>query len=397
MKPARILLVLTLTLAACAQPGTVSTTSPGTTPRGDPATSASPTISDGEGVAVTVTATPVEQPDGTIELCPAGISGPCPGILLDGEMDPSLISSAQQVTVIEVQGLYDGRRLTPTAEPVVADYPFLEEPDFSSLCPELDGSSTLNPSDDLSSTLAEYTASQDDFAGMWWDQETSVRTVWFVGDDVSDHQAAIAGLSEDEPVCVAGGARFSEAELIEAAESIQGLTDSRGRPLVTAGYGIDTIRNQIPLSVEELDAPTRTALTEAVGDRVVIYPLLEMTEQTLADLPAPVPVVEGDVEILTSPIRSGGGMDALGTFEADFDPDLNCVYFPGSDGGPEGRTVPLWPFGYSATGDPLTVYDYDGNVVAAEGETLELGGGNVPADLVEGNRCGAANAWVVNQ
>lgn len=348
-------------------------------------------------MAVIVTATPVEQPDGSIELCPAGINGPCPGILLDGELDPSLISSAEQFVAIEVQGVYDGRRLTPTAEPVVADYPTFEEPEFSSLCPELRGSSTLNPSDALTSALAEYTATRDDFAGMWWDQEISVMTVWFVGDDVSDHQAAIAGLSNDEPVCVLGGARFSEAELIEATESIQGLTDSRGRPLVTAGYGIDTIRNQIPLSVEELDTATRTALIEAVGDRVVIYPFLEMTEHTLADLPTPVPAVAGDVEILTSSLRSGGGMDALGTFEMAYDPDLNCVYFPGSEGGPEGRTVPMWPFGYSATSDPLTLYDYDGNVFAVEGDTLELGGGNVPADMVEGERCGAENAWVVNR
>ncbi|MGH8949935.1 MAG: hypothetical protein ACRDX9_00780 [Acidimicrobiia bacterium] len=258
-------------------------------------------------MAVIVTATPVEQEDGGIELCPPGINGPCPGILLDGELDPSWVSSAEQLVVIEMQGVYDGRRLTPTAEPVVVDYPILEEPDFSSLCPELRGSSTQNPSETLTSALAEYTASQDDFAGMWWHQETSVMTVWFVGDDVTGHEAAIAGLAGDEPVCVAGGATFSEAELIEATESIQGLTDSRGRPLATAGYGIDTIRNQIPLSVEELDTATRTALMQAVGDRVVIYPFLEMTEQTLADLPAPVPVVEGDVEILTSPIRYGAG------------------------------------------------------------------------------------------
>jgi len=55
-----------------------------------------------------------------------------------------------------------------------------------------------------------------------------------------------------------------------------------------------------------------------------------------------------DIELLTQPTRGGGGMDALGTFEVAFDANLNCVYFPGDgDVAPdEGRTAPIWPFGY---------------------------------------------------
>ena len=378
-------LLLALVVVACAEPGVSGTTS-----------AAAPPVSAREGVEVIVTATPVEQPDGAIELCPPGVDGPCPGILLEGEIDPSL-TSREQPNVVVVQGVYDGRRLLATEEPSVADFPLLDDPDFSSLCPDLAGDQAASPPEPLTTALSEYTAGQDDFAGMWWDQETSVMTVWFVGDDASHHQEAIAELAGDQPVCVAGGARFSEDELIEATRVIQSMTDSTGRPLVTPGHGVDTIRNRIPLVVEELDGATRRALTDAVGDRVVIHAFIEMAAGSLADLPDAVPAVPGDVEILTSPSRFGGGMDALGTFDLSYDADMNCLYFTGVEDQGGTRLVPVWPFGYSATSDPLTIFDYDGNVLAVEGDTLELGGGGVSASGLEGNLCGASQTWVVNR
>lgn len=88
-------------------------------------------------------------------------------------------------------------------------------------------------------------------------------------------------------------------------------------------------------------------------------------------------------------------MDALGRFKVQYDTELNCVYFaesPDAD-----RTVPVWPFGYAATSDPMTVYDYDGQEVVSAGETIELGGGGVEAGFVEGSTCGADRAWIVNR
>jgi hypothetical protein len=90
-------------------------------------------------------------------------------------------------------------------------------------------------------------------------------------------------------------------------------------------------------------------------------------------------------------------MDALGEFTIGYDAELNCVYFPGDENGAGGRTVPVWPFGYSATSSPLVIYDYDGNVLAGEDDEIELGGGFVAAGFVEGNTCGAAGAWIVNR
>jgi hypothetical protein len=353
------------------------------------------TTVDGTAVRVTVTATAVSQPDGSVELCLPGMAGACPGILLDGAIDPQLIASEGHPIVIQVTGVYDGRRLIPESEPTLIDYALLAESDFASLCPDLRGSPSVNSPEDLTAALDRYTSSQPDYAAMWWDSDSSVLTVWFKGDDVSVQKGAIEALADGEPVCVAGGARFSQAELAEAAELINQFRDSRGEPLRTAGFGYGGRSDQISLSVDEIDAATRTALADLIGDRVVLYPYVELLDEDLSALPPPVPAVPGDVDILTSPIRAGGGMEALGSFILNYDPELKCLYF--SEPGSNDRIVPVWPFGYSATSDPMSLYDYDGNVVAVAGEALELGGGNVGTGLVEGNICGASSTWIVNR
>ncbi len=346
------------------------------------------------GVAVTITATPVAQPDGSIELCPPGTTGACPGILHIGDLDPGLVSAAERATVVRVTGTYDGRTVTPSADPEVLAYPLLADPDFSSLCPGLRGTSSVNPDEDMQTAIAGYIERQSDFAEMWWDRESAILTVWFKGEDVASHQTAIETLANGEPVCVAGGAQFSQVELMEASDLIQDFRDSRGEPLATAGYAVGGLDNRINLSVEEIDSATRVALTDLVGDRVVIYPFIEMLDGDLSAMPAPVPVVEGDVDILTNNTRNAGGMAALGHFTLSYDPDLNCVYF--GEANSTERIVPVWPFGYSATSEPLTIHDFDGAPIAVEGDQLELGGGNVGVGHLEGNTCDATSAWIVS-
>ena len=350
-----------------------------------------------DGVAVIITATPVKHPDGSIELCPPGMTGACPGIVLEGDIDPGRISSEDNPTVVQVGGTYDGRALYSAAEPVAVEYPPNEQIVFASLCPDLQGTPLVDPDVELEQGVASYAQAQPDYAAWWWDREAAVLTVWFKGDDISAHQAAIAKVAGDEPVCVAGGARFSEAELLEASELLNDFRDSRGLALATFGYGVGGLSNRIDVPLEEIDSETRAALTELVGDRVVPYPYIEMTDASLADLPEPIPAVEGDVDILTSRVRSGGGMDALSTFELRYDAELNCVYSPGFAEGGRDRSVLVWPFGYSATSDPMTVYDYDGNPVASEGDAIELAGGGVDIEFIEGNTCGADGAWIVNR
>jgi hypothetical protein len=323
------------------------------------------------------------------------MTGACPGIILRGDLPEAIAASGSQAIVIEVTGFYDGKELAPTSDPVVVDYPPMAESDFSSLCPDLRGTPSINPSVELETEIGAYVTTAPDYAATWWDRESSILTVWFATDDVSAQQQAIADIAGDEPVCVAGGARYSEAELLEASQLLNEIRDTRGLPIATMGYGVGGLSNRIDLPLEELDPGTRAAIAEQVGDRVVLYPFMETIDAPLTDLPAPVPAVDGDVEILTSRIRVAGGMDALGQFTLKYDPDLNCVYF--AEGADSDRTVPVWPFGYSATSDPMTVYDYDGGLVASGGDQLELGGGNVEAGFVDGNTCGADSAWIVNR
>jgi hypothetical protein len=391
MKPKPAVFAFVFLLGACGEavPGSsTSLPSRSTTITVEPTTTLA-----GNGVAVIITATPVQQADGSIELCPPGMTGVCPGIVLEGDIDPDLISSEESPTVVQVSGTYDGRALYATEEPMAVVYSPIEKYEFDSLCPELQGTGTGQEPE--IEAVSAYADAQPDFAASWWDRKTSIFTVWFKGGEISAHQEAIAEIAGDNPVCVAGNARFSQAELMEASQVITGFTDSRGIPLAAVGYSVGGLSNRIDLPLEAIDPETRAALTDLVGDRIVPYPFLDLVDVPLADLPEPVPVIAGDVDILTSGTRWGGGMAALGLFHLHYDPELNCIY--GADPREPGRSVPVWPFGYAATSSPFTIYDYDGVPLEMEGDYLELGGGGVGLDGVEGNTCGADSAWIVNR
>ncbi len=98
------------------------------------------------------------------------MAGPCPGILLDGDIEPDLIASPEDPIVIQVTGLYDGRRLIPESEPTVFDYAPMAETDYASLCPGLQGTPSLNSPDDLTGAIGNYVSSQPDYAETWWDR-----------------------------------------------------------------------------------------------------------------------------------------------------------------------------------------------------------------------------------
>ena len=55
-----------------------------------------------------------------------------------------------------------------------------------------------------------------------------------------------------------------------------------------------------------------------------------------------------------------------------------------------------WPFGYSAGGNPLTVYDGSGRAVATVGQHVSLGGGLMPDDVHSIFGCnGFTSFWIV--
>jgi hypothetical protein len=341
------------------------------------------------GVEVMVTATPVRSGD-QVELCPPGMAERCPGIFWEGGEEPPPAGQ-----VITVRGEYDGSRLLGSGPAEAVDrYPPLEPGDFSTRCPDLEGGGSP---DTIATAVTDYTVTvPESFAGMWWDERAQVMTIWMVGTDFDDHRSAIIEAAGRRGVCVIGGARFSEVDLLEASQILSSYRDSRGRPLSTPGFGIDVVDNRIELVVQEIDQATRQDLVSQLGERVAIYPYLEVLDQELAALPAPRPVVAGNVDLLTSSLRYGGGMDALGRFVVGYDSERNCIYFEGNEASGQGRTVPVWPFGYSATNDPVEIFDYDGGFVAGQGQALELGGGFADVSLIEGETCGAVSGWIVN-
>lgn len=93
------------------------------------------------------------------------------------------------------------------------------------------------------------------------------------------------------------------------------------------------------------------------------------------------------------------GMEALGTFNLQFDPELNCLYHdePSNNGEPGtgGRIIVIWPEGYSAvrTPDGAFVADASGTPVAATDSPFQIGGGAIE---VPGEHCEAIGAWLAN-
>lgn len=73
-----------------------------------------------------------------------------------------------------------------------------------------------------------------------------------------------------------------------------------------------------------------------------------------------------------------------------------CVWF---EDGPS-RMALVWPLGYSARGNPLSVLDGTGHIVATAGQSIQLGGGLRPdssgGDPVTGCT-GTLRAWIVGE
>lgn len=391
-----LILAVAVVLAACspevASEGETTTTT--VAPRQDStATVPSDTHAPAaDAVLVAVTGALQERADGTMEICP-GQSEECAGISVAGDQQ----IPDTELPVVRLTGWYDGSQLlvTDRAEP---DVSIFADPNFATPCEGLQGSGSGNPPEAPVTAINEYTAGiPDRFAGMWWDQASSVMTVWLTGDDIDVHRAALEeAVGGDLAVCVIGGAEYSEAHLREIQMRIFEVIDVE--KMAVWGTSSGTLSNRVEVTMEYLDAPTRARVEEEFGGAVELFPFLEVIDLTVEDLPAQVPARPGDVELVTQPNRAGGGMDALGTFEVRFDQELDCVFFPGDEGSLNGRrTVPVWPFGYTAEADPLRIYDQDGDLVAEEGDRIRMGGGFVGAEFLDNPElCGATGAWIMS-
>jgi hypothetical protein len=343
--------------------------------------------------AVLVKATGIlaSRSDGTLEICP-GQGEECAGIRLTGD----IASPDTDPPVIQATGWYDGAEISVATSETPHSSLFTET-DFSTPCEGLRGAGSVNPPNDPVNSIAAYTETiPDRFAGMWWDRANAVMTVWLTGSDLEEHRLAIEkAAGSNLTVCVTGDADFSETELLAIQQAIHDIIDLQATAMW--GTSADILTNRVEVMMEYLDTPTRKAVSEQFGDAVVFHAFLEILEGTIADLPEPVPARPGDVELLTQPNRAGGGMEALGTFEVAFDEERRCVYFPGDEFSADGssRILPVWPFGYTAGSNPLRIYDQAGELVAEEGDTIQMGGGFVEY-VTEKELCGAGGAWIMS-
>jgi hypothetical protein len=324
-----------------------------------------------------------------IEICPGEGVAPCPGIRVEGKVEDAWLSDHEKTSVWRLSGTFDGTTLVLDA-PAQAATP-TSRPDFKNSCPEFQkpAKGAVNPSLELMKLIERLVQEAGDrVAGSWWDRERQTMVISVTGDPSALRQSA-AKQAPGARICVQGQARYSEAELERKRAKADEILRKHG--VVWSGSGGDVTRNEVVYDAEAIDAATLAELARETGEAIRVVAFIELVEHTLEQMPVPAP--RGDVLLVTKKARSSGGMAALGKFKVQYDSALRCVYFASN----EERMLPVWPFGYWATSSPLVIYDFDGNVVAKEGDTIELGGGMVDIEHAGTDAtCGAKQAWIGN-
>lgn len=152
------------------------------------------------------------------------------------------------------------------------------------------------------------------------------------------------------------------------------------------------------IEVPVLDTDTREQL-EALGRltndtlgpfELELFVGIELTNgASIADMANFYP---SEAPILTKRGPSHGSMMALLTGTLTFDDATGCSTITPTQGADRGANTGgdsetgsgvhvMWPFGYTASATDQTIMNFDGDVVARVGDTVELGGGHVPYEV----------------
>jgi hypothetical protein len=296
-----------------------------------------------------------------------------------------------EVPMVSLTGRYDGASIVVSGGGA-AEWTDVAEIDFTTPCKELrDGGGASQTLDTGVSAVNRLIAQRKiPLSGSWWDQDNGVYTVWLVGDP-EQHRAAIESAAGEMPVCVTGGAHWTQKELEKAQRGAMRRLEPTGLMWYSS---TDTFGNRAVLVVEAIDQKQLGDIESRFHDRAEVDAFIELLEDDLTDLPDPVPAHPGDLPIVTAQTRVGGGMAALGTFTLRVDRQRECLYLQGSGT----RTLPTWPFGYSADANPGRVYDFDGNLVLRQGERFQMGGGFVPVDVLPPatDACGTSETFMAS-
>ena len=334
-------------------------------------------------VPVQVTGT-LEQVGDTWALCPGAVT-PCWLVTDDGGLDlaagpvTAVGDWAQDTIALQQVGP------APTPSPDPADFP--------NPCPEMTEQGAVFDRTDPTADdeVAELiTGMGDQYAGSWIAQPGPVLVI-AVTEAGSEHRATVEA-ADLTGVCIAeGGFERPYSELVSAQEQLADeLVSWADTGWVGLSVGINTLENRIDVYFDEIDPRLRNQIDGTWGDLVEVFAAVEVLEGTVDALERPVPPEE--IEIATQP-RQAGGMQAVGEFVLQHDPDGDCVYFEADNG----RVKPIWPFGTRALRDPVRVIDGRNQIIALAGEEIELGGGfgQLLPDSDDPTDCGADLVWVV--
>ncbi len=332
-------------------------------------------------------------PDGSpvLEICPGERIAPCAGVELVGEIPPQLVSTAARIVPIVARGTYDGVSLQ--VEEVQTGTPLREQSRerYRNPCPEyqtpLPG--PANGPDTLRIELERLQQTYDSrVSGIWWDRPRQTLTVRLTG-DVSEVKKNLM-LERGERFCIVGGAANTRAEAASKVERMHQLLERTEAIFLSGGF--DEVSERLQIQLEAVDAATRKLIESEAGRDVQVHAFIELLDARLKEMP--LPPARGVFPLVTNQARSSTGMHALGRFSLHADRTHHCVYLQGSSG-KGSRMQPLLPFGYAVLDAPLRLVDFDGRVVAVEGETTDWGGGNVGTTSAANAAptCGAASAW----
>lgn len=330
----------------------------------------------------------------SLEICPGHRVAPCPGVEVIGDVPPPFISTAARVVPIIVYGEYDGAAVQ--VQKIEAGTPLAHGSSdrYRNPCPEyqtlLQG--PANGPETLRLALERLQQAYDSrVAGVWWDRPRQTLTVRMTGDVNDVKQHVKNDLKRGERLCIVGGAGTTRAEAARKIERLHSLLEPSEALFLSGGF--DEVSGRARVQLEAVDAATREVIENEVGPDVRLDAFIELLDARLEEMPlAP---ARGAFPLVTNPARSSSGMmHALGRFSLHVDRARNCVYLQAANG--EGtRVQPLLPFGYAILDAPLRLVDYDGRVIAVEGEPTDWGGGNVGSTSAATAvpDCGAESAW----
>lgn len=369
----RAALLLAVLIVACGEAPAMTTTPTRSAPGSGTTVGSLPAGT----VMLEATGTVEEDARGVV-LCPLETTGACPGLPLSGAEAPT---PGDQV---RVRGPYDGVSLQPleTAPWAPKGFQPMENPCTGE-------ANLIQPPAEVSNRVGDILDQHQAEIAQTWISDGQLVVA------LKGEASALAGqLREIAGVCVVTGFEYTSDQLgTKLTQEIRPLLAGRGISMVsgsTAAAPVPTIE----IETDVVDSATLALLADRYGDLVQVTSFIVVLDQTVDHLPAQVPMVEGDIDIPTYPIRTTAGMAALmSSVVLRYDHGGNCLYIEDSDGS---RLVIVWPFGFTAhTGDPAAVYDPAGNVVARVGVPFDIGGGE-GEKMADAPPCRADRLWIAD-